>query len=199
MKLYLASGNQHKADEIQAALKVTAPQVQVLLPGGGMPFVVEDADTFDGNAALKAEVIMSELREGEWVMADDSGLVVDALDGKPGVYSSRYAGENADDHANMDKLLDRLSDVADGERNACFVCCIMLMDTERNRHVFYGECEGVIAKEKSGSHGFGYDPIFIPNGYDKSFAELGDDVKSKISHRAIALSLLANWVNSGQK
>ncbi len=145
--------------------------------------VVEDADTFAGNARKKAAETARAL--GQWVLADDSGLAVDALGGAPGVYSARYAGTHGDDAANNRKLLDDLADVADERRGAAFVCTLALADPLGTiRLEAAGACRGRITREARGGHGFGYDPLFLIPEYHKTFGELSPVVKSQLSHRA---------------
>ena len=149
--------------------------------------VIEDADTFAGNARKKASV--TALALGEWVLADDSGLSVDALDGAPGVYSARYAGAHGDDEANNRKVLNDLAHVADDRRGAAFVCALALADpTGSIRLEASGSCRGRLLREARGSHGFGYDPLFLIPEYHKTFGELSTLVKSQLSHRARAFA-----------
>ena len=160
-----------------------------ILPGwtieGDSPDVEETEETFAGNALLKARACA--LRHpGAWVAADDSGLCVDALGGDPGVRSARYAGKNGDTPANNALLLKNLSGVTD--RRAQFTCAIVLVAPDGTEHEVEGHCPGRIAKAPSGAGGFGYDPLFVPDGYDKSFAELSADEKNAISHRGRALA-----------
>ena len=151
--------------------------------------VVEDRDTFVGNARKKATEIAKVA--GMPCLADDSGLEVDALGGRPGVYSARYAGEGATDAQNNAKLLDELGDIADAQRTARFRCAIVIVDRAgRELATADGACEGRIEHESKGSHGFGYDPLFVPDGYAETMAELGPETKNKISHRAEAAAKL---------
>lgn len=152
--------------------------------------VVEDRDTFYGNALKKATEIAAVA--GIACLADDSGLEVDALDGRPGVYSARYAGEGASDAQNNSRLLGELSRVADDERTARFRCAIVVVDGDgRELATAEGRCQGRISQEPKGIHGFGYDPLFVPDGYTQTMAELGPETKNKISHRANAAAKLA--------
>jgi XTP/dITP diphosphohydrolase len=154
-----------------------------------VPDVVEDADTFVGNARKKASEVARTL--GLWVLADDSGLAVDALGGAPGVYSARYAGEPADDEANNDKLLDALARVPDEARGAAFHCYLALSDpTGTIRLEAEGTCRGRIIRERLGPGGFGYDPLFLIPEYHKTFGELGPLAKHQLSHRARAFGIL---------
>jgi XTP/dITP diphosphohydrolase len=151
--------------------------------------VVEDADTFAGNARKKASETAQAL--GRWVIADDSGLTVDALDGAPGVYSARYAGSHGDDDANNRKLLEALADVPDGRRGAAFVCSLALSDPSGAIVLeAEGACRGRIAHRIRGEGGFGYDPLFIIPEYHKTFGELSTLVKHQLSHRARAFEHL---------
>ncbi len=150
--------------------------------------VVEDGETFEENSFKKANEIMKACRHP--AIADDSGLMVDALGGAPGVYSARFAGEGHDDSANNTKLLSMLQDVPDEKRGAKFVAVITLVYPDGEKIVARGECPGHIMHELSGVGGFGYDPLFRPEGYEQTFGELGADIKNKISHRARALAEL---------
>ena len=129
---------------------------------------------------------------GYLTLGDDSGLEVDALNGAPGVHSARYAGENASDAQRIEKLLDALKDVPNDQRTARFKCAMAIAEPKGQSKVVVGVCEGKIIRESRGVHGFGYDPVFVPAGYDRTFAELGDEVKNRISHRAKALRMANN-------
>ncbi len=152
------------------------------------PEVVEDGETYQENAVKKATALAE--HTGYFALADDSGLEADALHGAPGIHTARYAGEYASDAARIKKLLDALKDVADSHRTARFKCAIALAAPTGQTHVVIGVCEGRLIRSPRGLQGFGYDPIFVPVGYDKTFAELGVDVKNRISHRAKALEKL---------
>lgn len=186
-KLIIASGNAHKVDEFASLLSVLNVDVCSAEVCGGMPHVVEDGDSFEANAALKADALRSLAPTEAWVLADDSGLEVDALEGAPGIFSARYAGEGASDVENLEKLLVELTDVPQPLRSGRFRCVLCLIDHEGTRHFFDGTCEGAIADEPNGSEGFGYDPVFVPAGHQKSFGQLGEIVKSELSHRARAV------------
>lgn len=160
---------------------------------GGMPNVAETEATFEGNARLKAMALLEKIEARDWVLADDSGLEVDVLGGAPGVFSARYAGINASDKDNNEKLLKALIGVDEKERSARFRCCLVLMNAQKETHIFNGVCEGAIAVHVTGASGFGYDPLFIPKGYDQSFASLGASVKDLVSHRADALTQLSRF------
>ncbi len=178
MKIFVASHNKHKLSEISAIL----PDYEIISDD---PDVEETEKTFEGNALLKVRAIASAHR-GAWCMADDSGLEVDALGGEPGVYSARYAGEPSDTPKNNAKLLKNLEGVAN--RRARFNCTIALVDPQGKEFVVSGHCYGNISKEASGAGGFGYDPLFVPDGFTKSFAELLPEEKNAISHRGRALA-----------
>ena len=149
------------------------------------PEVVEDGDTFEKNAVKKASLIAE--HTGSMTLSDDSGLEVDALGGAPGVYSARYAGENASDADRIRKLLDALHNTPDAHRTAQFRCAVAVAAPGRETRVVVGVCEGRITRTPRGDLGFGYDPVFVPAGYDKTFGELGAEVKNQMSHRAKAL------------
>lgn len=188
-KLILSSGNPHKVDELKKILANL--EIQVLTKdevGQGDLDVIEDGDTLEANALKKARALAEKV-EGI-VLADDTGLFVDALNGEPGVYSARYAGEECSYEANNAKLLGALAGVAPEKRTARFKTVIALIDEKGAEYIIEGVCEGRILDEKKGSAGFGYDPLFLPEGYEQTFAELGEDIKNKISHRARAIYLM---------
>lgn len=219
--LIIATRNRHKTQEIQTILSDRFHYL-TLNDFAGVPPVVEDADTFAGNATKKATAIsqwlsasprpLAQLRErqaagdGElFVLADDSGLEVDALDGAPGVHSARFSAMetagtgDSPDAANNAKLLRLLEGVPADRRIARFRCVLALAEASPNSalrtpHLFEGVCEGRIGFAPKGQGGFGYDPLFIPDGYAQSFAELGEDVKNRLSHRARALEKLKEWL-----
>ena len=183
MRLLIATRNHHKLREIKSILDLPGVEIVGVDSIPGLPEVEEDGATFEENARKKAVTIAA--ASGLLTMADDSGLEVDALGGAPGVYSARYAGEECDDSANNSKLLRELDGVED--RSARFRCVIALAYPDGRCMSVDGCCEGRIATEPRGENGFGYDPLFIPEGGDRSFAEIGDMEKSRISHRARAL------------
>ncbi len=195
MELVLATGNPHKAEEIQHLLR-PYPMVKVHPAEhvGGMPRVEETAEDFRGNALLKAQALVGKA-DGKIVLADDSGLCVDALDGLPGVRSARYAGEGASDADNMDKVLRELKGFSQRKRTAAFICVLCLLWPGRKEPYFFeGQVEGFLTDTPRGEFGFGYDPIFIPRDYSKTFGELGPDVKNRLSHRSKALKSLRSWI-----
>ena len=183
MKILAATNNAHKLEELKTILGPQGIEVISAKEAGGVPEVVEDKDTFEGNAVKKA--LETAKAKDMVVFSDDSGLCVDALDGRPGVYSARYAGENATNMDRMNKLLGELE--GEENRKAKFVCVIALASPDGLIGTATGECCGSIGLSPSGDQGFGYDPLFIPDGYSETFAELGEDVKNSMSHRGNAL------------
>lgn len=191
----VATGNMHKLVEIEDILSGVLPGVRFVALGqlGEFPDSEETGSTFLENALIKAEAAVEET--GLSAIADDSGLVVDALDGEPGVYSARYAGVHGDDAANNAKLLEKLAGVPDGERAARFMSVIALVDASGAVLTGEGACEGVIGHEGRGEHGFGYDPLFLPNDTPGlTMAELEPAQKNAISHRFHALQDLARQI-----
>ena len=190
MKLFVATHNQHKIREISQIL----PGFEIVPddPEG----VEENAPDFAGNALIKVRAI-AEKHKGDWCMADDSGLEVKALGGAPGVHSARYAGEPCNTPANNALLLKNLEGVKD--RAARFTCCCALVDPSGEELVVHGHCPGHIAEKAAGVEGFGYDPLFIPTGHDKSFAELSAEEKNAISHRGRALEKVREIVAGGSR
>jgi len=188
MKLILASKNKHKAEEMQAILGDRITLITQDAAGVGDLDVVEDGKTFEENAIKKAMTVME--ATGLPCIADDSGLCVDALDGAPGIYTARFAGENATDDDNIRKLLEELNGVEMEKRTARFVCVIAVCFPGKEPVTFRGECEGFILTEKHGENGFGYDPVFYVEEFGKAMAELPAEVKNSISHRSRALAKL---------
>ncbi|RLL47941.1 XTP/dITP diphosphatase [Oceanobacillus piezotolerans] len=192
-KIIIATKNQGKAKEFKELyLKKGMEALSLLDIVQELPDVEETGVTFEENAALKAETIAELLQIP--VLADDSGLVIDALDGRPGVYSARYAGEDKDDKANIKKVLEELIDVPEGKRTARFVCVLAIARPGEKTDFYKGTCEGSIAFEERGSNGFGYDPIFIPENETRTMAELSSEEKNSISHRSNAISKLQGRV-----
>ena len=184
MKLVFASNNKNKIQEIQALVPNTI-QIVSLEEIGCTEDIPETADTIEGNAILKANYVTE--KYGYDCFADDTGLEVEALNGAPGVYSARYAGEQKDANDNMDKLLSELKDKSNRKANFKTVIALNL---NGKQNLFTGIINGKIIKEKIGTNGFGYDPIFVADGYEKTFAELSMEEKSTISHRGIAVKEL---------
>jgi XTP/dITP diphosphohydrolase len=196
-QLIVASGNPHKAEEFRGLLAGAGFEVCAAGVCGGMPEVDETGATFAENARLKAEALTTRAPAAAWVLADDSGLEVDALGGRPGVRSARYAGEKTSDAANCTQLLRQLQGVEDPGRTARFRCVLCLIGPDGHARLFDGACEGRIAHQPRGAAGFGYDPVFVPQGYDRTFGELGQAVKSRLSHRARAVRALVEGLGSG--
>ena len=189
MKLVLATRNKGKIAEIKEILAdFQAIELLSLADFPDLPKIEETGTTFKENAILKAKTIAK--LTGYLTLADDSGLTVEYLNGAPGVYSARYAGENATDAENNAKLLKALEGVPWGKRKAAFVCVIALCWPQGECYTCEGRCEGIIALEPKGSYGFGYDPLFYVPAYGKTMAELEPEIKNQISHRAMALKAL---------
>ena len=192
MKIVFATNNKHKLDEIS---KIIGEKIEIvsLADIGCHDDIPETADTLEGNALQKAHYVYNNYHIS--CFADDTGLEVEALGGAPGVFSARYAGEGHDSEANMTKLLNELG--KNTNRNARFrtVIALLLTDGDEVKEVlFEGIAKGKIIDERRGKEGFGYDPIFQPEGYDVTFAELGNEAKNKISHRAKAVEKLAEYL-----
>lgn len=188
MKIVFASKNEGKVKEIKAMLSGTDIELVSLNSYSNVPEIVEDGASFQENALKKARII-SEFT-GENVLADDSGLVVDVLNGEPGIYSSRYAGPDATDEENNAKLLENLKKVPADKRTASFNCVLVLYKKNKEISFFEGKWQGQIIDEKRGSNGFGYDPIFWVPELKMTAAELPADVKNKVSHRGQAFAKL---------
>lgn len=197
MMIVAATQNKHKIEEIEAIIKEFGMEVVSRKDAGVPDFEIEeDGDTFEYNSRKKAEEIMRVC--GKITIADDSGLMVDALSGAPGVYSARFAGEECDDSRNNEKLLQLLENVPDAERTAKFVSVITMVYPDGKIIVARGECRGHILRQAQGCNGFGYDPLFVPEGFDKTFAELTAQEKNSISHRARALQTLREKLAAGE-
>jgi len=190
-QIVLASSNPHKVEELRATLAPLNIELKSSADFPGLEEVIEDAPTLQGNALKKAEYLFR--MTGLPSLADDTGLEVDALDGAPGVYSARYAGEKASYEDNVQKLLKEMKGKAD--RNARFRTALVFMNNS-GTFVFNGVCDGRIRKEKSGSGGFGYDPVFEPAGYTETFAELDQDEKNAISHRGRAVQKFVDFLQT---
>ncbi|PIE61841.1 MAG: Non-canonical purine NTP pyrophosphatase [Desulfobacterales bacterium] len=189
--IVLATTNKGKLREMQAIFKDYPVEIKTLADFGPIPEVIEDGETFDDNAYKKAAFTARVL--GYPALADDSGLCVDALDGAPGVYSARYAGENATDADNVAKLLD---DMAEKEnRNASFQCVISIALPTGPALTYEGTCEGVLTREPAGDNGFGYDPLFFFPAYNKTFAQISMEEKAKVSHRGKALGEISREIH----
>lgn len=184
MRLIIASNNAHKVREIKQILGRFFDEVLSLAEAGFFIDVEEDGETFMENAQKKAREVMR--LTGCAALSDDSGLCVDALNGAPGVYSARYAGEHGGDERNNEKLLVELANVP-APRRASYVCAMVLCFPDGRELSALGQCAGQILTEYMGTSGFGYDPLFMPDGYDTSFGVIPSDEKNRISHRAKAL------------
>ena len=196
MKIVFATNNKHKLQEIRAILGSDF-EIVSLADIDCYDEIPETGNTLEANAHQKAEYIFNYYHLS--CFADDTGLEVDALDGAPGVHSARYAeGTDHNSEANMKKLLDELGDNTNRKARFRTVISLILKEEDNSssykEYLFDGEVKGHIAKEKHGNEGFGYDPLFIPDGYNKSFAELGENIKNKISHRARAVAKLAKFL-----
>lgn len=198
MKLVIASNNAHKVREIRQILTPWYQDVLTMKDAGLSLDVAEDGQTFEENSLKKAQAVFDALGGKCAVLADDSGLSVDALGGAPGVLSARYAVEH-DDAANNEKLLKEMQNVPDNERGARFVCVVTLIQPGKEPLVLRGECEGMIARSLSGQNGFGYDPLFYVPALGKTFSELSDEEKNAVSHRGNALALLRSALESESK
>ena len=194
-RVVLATRNSHKIDEVSRILHEEGVDVELVPLPADAPDVAETETTFAGNALLKARSAAQVT--GLPAIADDSGLCVDALHGMPGVLSARWAGRHGDDAANLALLLAQVSEVPDGRRGAQFVCAAAWVVPGVGEHVVEGILEGSLAREARGSHGFGYDPIFLPRGYALTTAELRPHEKDAISHRGQAFRALARtWASA---
>jgi len=186
-QIVIASKNIHKIREIKTILHELLPNLDILslIDFPEYKPLEEKGESFEENASLKAEYAAKTL--GRWVLSDDSGLIVPALAGSPGIYSARYAGEKATDADNRKKLLSNLAKLSDKDRYAYFECCIALASPEKLIKCVCAKCEGRIEYQEKGGEGFGYDPLFVKHDYNKTFSELKESVKNKISHRRKAL------------
>lgn len=188
MQLVFATGNKHKVQEAQAILGLAVPELEVLSYSGPEP--VEDGVSFLENAAIKARAAYQ--ATGIPAFADDSGICVEILGGSPGIFSAIWSGTR-DDKTNRDLLLAQLADISDPHRAAAFVSTVALVG-EFGEVSFTGVWSGKVARESAGTHGFGYDPIFIPDGFELTAAELDPEIKNAYSHRSQAMSQLANYL-----
>jgi len=186
MSIVLATGNKGKLREFQAMCEGDVVAYDTLI----VPFeIVEDGETFAQNALIKARAVYEKLGGGHLVIADDSGISVPALGGEPGIYSARYAGEGASDKDNLYKLIDTLKARGIARTPAYYTAAVAVVG-EKGEYVVHGWMHGEVLNEARGEKGFGYDPMFIPEGYDKTLGELDDEVKKAFSHRAKALRLV---------
>ena len=197
-KIVIATGNKGKAEEFKSIFEKFGFEIQTLLDYPELDEIDETGDTFAENALLKAEGVSKALNT--IVLADDSGLKVDALQGQPGIYSARFAGEEKNDAKNNAKLLGELSELPFEERTAHFHCTLALAAPDKESMTIEGELDGYILGVPRGQNGFGYDPLFYVSEKDKTLAELTHEEKNNISHRAIAVrnleKVLENWINN---
>ena len=197
MRIIFATGNAHKMREIREILGETDTEVLSMKEAGIEADIVEDGQTFAENALIKAKGIAALVKDGDTiVMADDSGLVIDALNGEPGVFSARYMGEDTSYRIKNKNLIDRLEGVPEGKRSARFVCAMAACFPDGTERVVEGKIEGRIGYEERGANGFGYDPIFYLPDRDVSTAELSPEDKNAISHRGNALRLMKQEVEA---
>ena len=194
-KIIIGSGNQHKIEEIKAFFADLDINFEGLDPDHDLPEVIEDGKSYKENALKKARQRSKELNEV--VLADDSGLSVDYLDGAPGIYSARFGGDDLNDREKYLKVLKLLEGQPEAERKAAFVSVIALVDPFKNIEITVeGRCEGIIAEEPAGKNGFGYDPIFYLPEYDKTMAQISQSEKNKISHRGRALQKMKSEIKA---
>lgn len=197
-KIIIGSGNQHKIEEIKAFFADLDFVFEGLDPDLDLPEVIEDGKSYKENALKKARQRAEELNQ--IVLADDSGLSVDYLDGAPGIYSARFGGEDLDDQQKYLKILKLLKGQPESNREAAFISVIALVDPFRNLEITVeGRCEGIIAEEPAGENGFGYDPIFFLPEYDKTMAQISQSEKNKISHRGRALKKMKTRLKESYK
>jgi XTP/dITP diphosphohydrolase len=192
MNIVLATRNKKKAEELNRIVERMPVKIYTLNDFPDCPEIVEDGKTFEENAIKKA-VAVSRFTKMP-ALADDSGLEVYELNGAPGVISARYSGEDSDDKKNYEKLLYEMRSITDEKRGARFACVIVLAFPDGRIEKFSGYCEGRIGREPRGSKGFGYDPVFYPAGYDRTFAEMSDNEKDNLSHRGMALEKLHKFL-----
>jgi len=203
MELVIATYNHGKVREVEQALRRLPLKLRHLSEFTNVSTVDEVGKTYEENAILKA--IGYARQTGVCALADDSGLEVDTLEGRPGLHSARYGGNNTSDHDRISLLLSELSSVPAGNRSACFVCCMALAGWHSTNEasetgepgvlaLVEGTCDGVISTAPLGDHGFGFDPVFVPAGYQQTFAQLPDEVKATISHRARSLMKIKTFI-----
>lgn len=195
LTLVIATGNPHKLEELQQLMEPVGWQIRSSKEFEGVHEVIEDRPTLEGNAIKKAMEIQEAVKLP--VLADDTGLFVDALNGEPGVFSARYAGEDASYHDNVEKLLKELESIPDDKRTARFKTIVAYANGAKVV-TFEGVCEGRIIASPRGEKGFGYDPVFVPEGHESTFAELSEDEKNALSHRGRALKRFKDWLKRGE-
>lgn len=197
MDIVLATKNKKKIEEIKRIVEGMQISLLTLDDFPGCPEVKEDGVTFEENAVKKAIAIAK--YTGKCALADDSGLEVYEMKGAPGTLSARYAGEAADDRKNIERLLYEMHSIANEKRGARFVCCIALASPDGNVRTFLGHVEGRIGKEPKGVNGFGYDPLFYPEGLNRTFAEMSDNEKDTLSHRGRAIRGLQKYLTENKE
>ena len=195
MRLIIATGNEDKVREIDEILEGTGFEAISMKQAGFNPDIVEDGTTFEENA-LKKAMAVHEL-SGEYVMADDSGLCIDALDGAPGIYSARFCGEDSTYEEKFRKIFEMLADVPEDKRTAQFVCAIAVVKPDGTSFTVRGECRGVLHEKPVGENGFGYDPIFYVPEFGMTTAQMDPEVKNSISHRGRALRAMVEKLTVG--
>jgi XTP/dITP diphosphohydrolase len=193
-EVIIATKNRGKACEFEDIFRSRGYEIRTLLDYPDIEDIDETGNTFEENAILKAEAVSATLNK--LVISDDSGLVIDALDGRPGIFSARYAGEQKNDEANIDKVLEEMSEIPQSERTARFYCALALAAPGQKTLTVSGTCEGKILGERRGTNGFGYDPIFFVSEKGLSMAELSSAEKNQISHRANAIHKLDKILDS---
>lgn len=196
MDIVLATRNKKKIEEMKRIIADLSISIRTLDDFPGCPEVEEEGITFEENAVKKALTVAQ--YTGKPSIADDSGLEVYALNGAPGTLSARYAGEDANDRRNIEKLLFEMRSIADEKRGARFVCCIALAFPDGKVKTFTGYVEGRIGREPRGTYGFGYDPLFYPQGHKRTFAEMADNEKDALSHRGKALNELQKYLRGAK-
>jgi XTP/dITP diphosphohydrolase len=194
MDIVLATRNRNKAEELKRITEGMPVSIFSLDDFPACPETEEDGATFEANAIKKALAVAR--YTGKPALADDSGLEVYALGGAPGIYSARYAGAGANDRQNIGKLLSEMRSLVKDKRGARFVCCIALAFPDGNTYTFYGYAEGVIGTEQHGVRGFGYDPVFYPEGCKRTFAEMDEKEKDALSHRGKALQAFSLYLKT---
>ncbi len=191
MKIILATKNEAKIREINRIFSDLDVEFIGMDNYPGIPKVIEDGKTYHENALKKAKAVYQDTKMP--VVSEDSGLEVDALNSDPGIFSARFSGSNASDEENITKLMHLIKNIPEEKRTAQFISVFCLIHNQKVRY-FAGEVKGKIITESRGNSGFGYDPVFIPEGYNKTYAELGEDIKNRISHRANAMKKLKKYL-----
>lgn len=192
MKIVAATSNEHKVKELRDILSVFGIEILGLYDIGiNIDNVKENGTTYEANALIKAKALSE--KTSYPIISDDSGLEIESLNGEPGIFTARFAKEKGGHLNAMNHILNIIDEK---NRSARFVCSIVFIDVNKKTHIFTGICDGQIAHEIHGNGGFGFDPFFVPNRYDKTFAEIGDDIKNKISHRGRALAKLVDFLKS---